>query len=399
MKKTFQKTLFALTFLLGSNFATAQAPQKMSYQAVIRDGANALVQSQSVGMQISILQGSITVTAVYVETHSAVTNSNGLVSIEIGGGTVTVGSFAAIDWANGPYFIKTETDPAGGTNYTITGTTQLLSVPYAMYAENGRSSVSNNGDTLFIGNQFYIIPGISGTNQSIGVSPLLMQHSCGAINVHNPNLNYGTMNDQDGNTYKTVIIGSQEWMAENLKTSHYRNGDLITTNLTDSMWGYAGIGACCFFNNDSANYCCPYGKLYNWYAVSDTRNVCPVGWHIPDAYEGRQLIKYLDIYADTAGGGPSPNAGGKLKNAGINYWSSPNMGANNASGFSALPGGERRSLTGYGSLGYFGAYWTSTGAGQFAYYITVNSSDASSKVYSGLPYRIPSGLSLRCIKD
>jgi hypothetical protein len=99
------------------------------------------VQSQSVGMQISILQGSITGTAVYVETHSAATNSNGLVSIEIGGGAVTSGSFATIDWANGPFFVKTETDLAGGTNYTITGTSQLLSVPYAMYAAASGSSI------------------------------------------------------------------------------------------------------------------------------------------------------------------------------------------------------------------------------------------------------------------
>jgi len=139
--KSTHPLILTLSHLLIVTFAFAQAPQKMSYQAVIRDGANALVQSQSVGMQISILQGSITGTAVYVETHSAVTNANGLVSIEIGGGAVTSGSFATIDWANGPFFVKTETDPAGGTNYTITGTSQLLSVPYAMYAEASGSSI------------------------------------------------------------------------------------------------------------------------------------------------------------------------------------------------------------------------------------------------------------------
>ena len=139
--KSTHPLILTLSHLLIVTFAFAQAPQKMSYQAVIRDGSNALVQSQSVGMQVSILQGSASGTAVYVETHSAATNTNGLVSIEIGGGTVTVGNFAGIDWANGPYFIKTETDPAGGTNYTITGTTQLLSVPYAMYAASSGSSI------------------------------------------------------------------------------------------------------------------------------------------------------------------------------------------------------------------------------------------------------------------
>ena len=119
----------------------AQAPNKMSYQAVIRDNSNALVTSQIVGMQISILQGSANGTAVYAENQTPTTNANGLASIEIGGGTVVSGNFTTIDWANGPYFIKTETDPAGGTNYTITGTSQLLSVPYAMYAANSGSSI------------------------------------------------------------------------------------------------------------------------------------------------------------------------------------------------------------------------------------------------------------------
>jgi hypothetical protein len=107
----------------------AQTPQKMSYQAVIRDAGSNLVKSLPVGMRISILQGSVSGTVVYTETQIPTTNVNGLVSIEIGGGT----GFNAIDWSLGPYFLKTETDPAGGTNYTITGTSQLLSVPYAIY--------------------------------------------------------------------------------------------------------------------------------------------------------------------------------------------------------------------------------------------------------------------------
>jgi uncharacterized protein (TIGR02145 family) len=114
--------------------AGAQAPEKMSYQAVIRDAGNNLVSNQTVGMQISILQGSQEGTEVYIETQTPSTNANGLISIEIGTGTVVSGTFAEIDWENGPFFIKTETDPAGGTDYSIKGTSQLLSVPYAMYA-------------------------------------------------------------------------------------------------------------------------------------------------------------------------------------------------------------------------------------------------------------------------
>lgn len=132
-------TLYVAILLTATVFA--QSPNKMSYQAVIRDNNNLLLANQTVGMQVSILQGSVSGTVLFAETHMPQTNINGLASIEIGGGTVTSGNFAAIDWANGPYFIKTETDPAGGTNYTITGTSQLLSVPYAMYAANSGSSI------------------------------------------------------------------------------------------------------------------------------------------------------------------------------------------------------------------------------------------------------------------
>jgi hypothetical protein len=119
----------------------AQSPEKMSYQAVIRDASDNLVTSQAVGMQISILQGSASGTAVYVETQSPTTNANGLVSLEIGTGT-TSDDFSSIDWANGPYFIKTETDPAGGTSYSITGTSQLLSVPYSLHSGRADSAMN-----------------------------------------------------------------------------------------------------------------------------------------------------------------------------------------------------------------------------------------------------------------
>jgi hypothetical protein len=135
MKKLF--TFMVAVFLTATLWA--QSPEKMSYQAVIRNSSEALVTNTTVGMQISILQGSASGTAVYVETQSPTTNANGLISIKIGDGTVQSGDFTNIEWANGPYFIKTETDPAGGTEYTITGTSQLLSVPYALHAKTAES--------------------------------------------------------------------------------------------------------------------------------------------------------------------------------------------------------------------------------------------------------------------
>lgn len=127
--------------------ASAQSPEKMSYQAVIRNSSDALLTNKTVGMQISILQGSASGLAVYVENQAPTTNINGLVSIEIGDGTVISGAFATIDWANGPYFIKTETDPTGGTSYTITGTSQLLSVPYAMHAKTAERFTDVRNDS------------------------------------------------------------------------------------------------------------------------------------------------------------------------------------------------------------------------------------------------------------
>jgi hypothetical protein len=139
MKKisTFISTISLTLILLWSVQAFSQAPQKMSYQAVIRNGNNSLVANSNVGMQISVLQGSDSGPEMYVETHSASTNTNGLISLEIGTGNVVLGNFALIDWSAGPYFIKSETDPLGGTNYAISGTSELLSVPYALFAANG----------------------------------------------------------------------------------------------------------------------------------------------------------------------------------------------------------------------------------------------------------------------
>jgi hypothetical protein len=156
MKKLY--TFLAAILLTATTFA--QTPEKMSYQAVVRDSGDALVTNQAVGMQISILQTTATGTAVYVETQTPTTNVNGLVTLEIGTGSVVSGDFTTIDWSADSYFIKTETDPTGGTSYTITGTSQLLSVPYALHAKTAESVTStcglSIGDTYQGGIIFYL---------------------------------------------------------------------------------------------------------------------------------------------------------------------------------------------------------------------------------------------------
>lgn len=145
MNKKLTILLAILTLAITTN-SFAQIPQRMSYQSVIRNAEGNLVVNAAIGIQISILKDAPTGQAVYVETMNNTTNENGLLSIEIGGGTPTLGNFSQIDWATGTYFVKTETDPTGGTNYTIVGTGQLLSVPYALYA----GSSKNIGKTSII---------------------------------------------------------------------------------------------------------------------------------------------------------------------------------------------------------------------------------------------------------
>ncbi|WP_395060083.1 hypothetical protein [Flavobacterium sp.] len=144
------KNIYSLLIFLITVNLSAQAPQKMSYQAVIRNSSDALVTNTTIGVKISVLQGSAVGTVIYNETQTASTNANGLISLEIGNGTPVIGTFAGISWANGPYFIKTETDPTGGTTYSITGTQQLMSVPYALFSANAKVG----GFTHYLGENF-----------------------------------------------------------------------------------------------------------------------------------------------------------------------------------------------------------------------------------------------------
>ncbi|MEO7080513.1 MAG: hypothetical protein ABIY71_03260, partial [Flavobacteriales bacterium] len=160
-----QKLALMLAFagLLTSSAAEAQSPERMSYQAVVRDTDGVLLPDQSVGMRLQILQTSGSGASVYSETHITPTNANGLVSVEIGGGTVVAGSLSGINWNGGPYFLKSEIDPNGGTSYSITGTTQLLSVPYALHAE----SVGTEADPAFTASPAAGITGANITNWNI----------------------------------------------------------------------------------------------------------------------------------------------------------------------------------------------------------------------------------------
>lgn len=164
------KRAFTILLAVGLTICVfAQAPQKMSYQAVVRNSSNALVSTTLVGIRISILEGLPTGTAVYVETQTPTTNANGMISIEIGNGAPVTGTFEAINWSAGSHFIKTEIDPLGGTTYTIIGTSQLLSVPYAFYAS--RATPQNLQEVINTGNSVtYVLNNVNRRSVSINTT-------------------------------------------------------------------------------------------------------------------------------------------------------------------------------------------------------------------------------------
>jgi uncharacterized protein (TIGR02145 family) len=197
-----------------------------------------------------------------------------------------------------------------------------------------------------------------------------------------------TVTDIDGNTYNTVTIGSQIWMKENLRVTHYNDGTVIPRCFSSSEWENETQGAYVLFSHSfDAKMLAQYGALYNWYAVHDSRNLAPVGWHVPTDAEWATLITYL--------GGESI-AGNKLKETGTTHWLSPNTSATNETGFTALPGGAWYADGAAGNLGGIGFWWSATEID--ATYAWTRRMSIDSKVLRSNYYK-RSGFSVRCVKD
>ena len=294
----------------------------------------------------------------------------------------------------------------GGAYYTSatqsTGVTGLTATVLGGNFANGNGTLtytitgtpSAGGNALFALN----IGGKTCTliREVIG-QPVIGTHTCGANFIHNPALTYGTMTDQSGYTYKTIVINNKEWMAENLKTFRYRNGDMIPVVTSNSGWNLALLtGYSCFVQNDSVANNCPYGKIYNHYAVADARGICPTGWHVPDNSEWNSLI-------DALNNASNPNiSGGKMKSTGTvealdGIWKAPNTDATNSSGFSGIPGGYRDMFGSFVGIGFSGYWWSSQVGGTNAagtYFLSYNNN-----TMSGNSFDRRAGCSVRCVKD
>ncbi|MGD1046423.1 MAG: fibrobacter succinogenes major paralogous domain-containing protein [Bacteroidota bacterium] len=199
-----------------------------------------------------------------------------------------------------------------------------------------------------------------------------------------------TVTDVDGNVYKTVTIGKQIWMAENLKVKHYRNRKAIPLVTNNTAWNALTTPAYCYYNNDTSNIAI-YGCLYNWYAVIDSNNICPKGWHIPSDSEWMELVTYL---------GGSSVAGGKMKETGTKHWADPNEGATNESRFAGLPGGLRGNGGAFWSGDINGGlcgWWDSAADGNKTYGWMVRYSNA--KITRSQSHSNANGFSIRCIKN
>jgi uncharacterized protein (TIGR02145 family) len=427
------KTLIITTFMILSIMNLHAQPQAFSYSALIKNKEGKPVIKHSVTLRIGIIQGKVDGSPEYMELHKVTTSESGTINIEIGHGKPQMGEFSQINWGKGPYFLKSEIDLKGGENYQLLGVSELLSVPYALYSGESANGFSGNYEDLQ--NKPLIPDKLSQLANDAGfinleTDPSFLKSVAGGItkadidkwntnhdfegdmknhkitNLLDPTFPYDAatmayvdrvrdqiveyiqgvlgqvvevvydsiydIQDIDGNNYHTVKIGTQNWMAENLKTTKYNDGTSIVYNpfMDDNQvpsYTFRTFG----------NLKQIYGCYYNWYIVSNNK-LCPQGWHVPSDSEWTTLEIYLQNnnynyngIIDTDNDRNTNNFIAKAL-ASTYDWapvSYPYVGTpgstdygpfRNKSGFSALPAG-----TGYGNQGFhgwpnFGDWWTST---------------------------------------
>lgn len=434
----------------------AQVPNAINYQAVYRDDLSTGVYKKStVAVIISIKKGSPNGEGVFSETHSTTINENGLFTIQIG--IVNPDDFALIDWAADTYYLGVNVN---GTDF---GTSQILSVPYAVLAQdvinkddadadatNELQTLSINDHTLSLAdggevtlpdnvddadndptNELQTLSVISDTlildrggrvkMPSVKVQVSLIGDTLyfsdenwviiPGISAPNYNISPETVTDYDGNEYKTVMIGGQIWMAENLRTTHYADGTALVDgtgmgdvdgNLTTKLY---------YYYEDNPDNSQIYGVLYSWMAVmndelssdgipSNVRGVCPIGWHVPSDAEWKILENEIGLSETESNSGDIRGEveGGKLKEEGTIHWQSPNTEATNSSGFTALPAGlrgENGSFVGLNSRTHFRTSTEYTADRAYARYLYYDSGGIGR---SG-SFDKEAGYSVRCVKD
>ncbi len=397
-----------LTFLLLAVSAVvfSQAPQSIPYQAVVRNTDGTMMDNAAVTITFKIHDNSATGPVVYEETHTTTTNAQGLVSLNVGGGTAVTGTFGGIQWGTGNKFLQVMMN--AGNGIVDLGTQQMMSVPYALYVEEVPVRVSVTGDSLFIGDQVSIVPGVSAANP-VSISNYGSVLLPGNTTCQNEYISVTGCGGQDSllyydRYYSLVEIGGQCWFAENLATDKYSNGDLLGQDVPLSPqdnpnWMNATSGMFSIANGDNQSELI-YGKQYNLYAASDSRGVCPTGWHTSSDCDWMYLERWLGMsFTQLEITGLRGTIEGNLVKS-ITGWSPPNTLADNTSGFNALPGGFRPEFAIIPvTFGQYGYWWTPK-RNQIAisgskFRVLYNN---SSKIERGV-LDPAGGLSIWCVKD
>ncbi len=428
--------LLVTIHFLGNVFA--QVPESFQYQAVVRD-AGAILANTNATFRISIIETSTGGSAVYVETHNAMTNDYGIVTLAIGDGIPVSGDFSAIDWADDLHFIKVEIDLEEDMTYEFMGTTQLLSVPYALNAKtadnvfsgeyadlNGKpvnvSEFDNDAGYLTseedgsVTNEIQTLSDVLGEGNDAGgnkisnladpedpqdaVTKQFLKELLNRVEtiekVNGLKIYKDTLTDVEGNQYRAIEIGNQTWMADNLRTTKYSYGSDITGVL---------------IYNDDESYAEKYGRLYTWndamdshssssYNPSYIQGACPDDWHLPSDAEWKELELYLGLSEtdiEIVNTWRGKNEGGALKGIDTS-WDTPNESVTNSSGFYALPSGMYRAISGFIGFGTQCHFISSTEVDATYFYnraLTYTQggilrSDSYEKAWS---------YSVRCVKD
>ncbi len=361
----------------------AQAPVMFNYQAMLRDDAGQPIVSEEITLHIAILAGDPEGEMVFEEVHHTGTNEMGLVNIAVG----SVEELGDVSWGDDAYFMSVTVDGS------LMGVSQLLSVPYAMHALQSADSFSGDyedlenkpdldafvfveevqpGDMLYYGGEEWKRIPVGDEGQVLQIVQGTPQWADIADHA-------GSVTDIDGNVYATIIVDGVEWMAENLRTTRYVDGTHIPSGLDSDDWSSTTSGAFTVYDPDNVDDIDTqgemvdlYGKLYNWYAVDDERNLCPEGWHVPtadqwDALSDHLIDTYDDVYAFNVGNAlKSCRQVGSPLGGECDTDEHPRWDAHDTEygidlvGFSAFAAGSRNFLGNYFNLANFAFFWTSS---------------------------------------